>query len=306
MNCKFALLLLFLFFSNCAFAKIYASQPYAGGKIEVLIEDAQCADAQIIGPDGEMYSRALDAGGQFEIGDASAGEWSIICGQERKDLDVSNSPGIAARGKNELFYGSKTGAGQNAPAFFVGALLFVIIALAVAGAAAVALEPAPRRGAHISKKRDGKNILLIFCAGSRPIKNVSVNDEVGARWEGAKMKMNAKKLAAFRPLEMRYEYDGEIGKASAAWEEEGEKLCLEIRGEETAFAQENGNEASPKRGGGKPQGICRNGNDAAHSANSRSLSQKIATGKEPQRPLSLEGEPSPSAVRFGKRKLAKL
>ncbi|MFA5108794.1 MAG: hypothetical protein WC492_04675 [Candidatus Micrarchaeia archaeon] len=235
MNCRLFLIILILFFSNCTFSKIYTSEPFAGGNIEVLVEDANCTIAEIIDPNAQRYSQALDANGQLVIEDASSGEWSIICADERANLLVLSAPGDIEQKKDAGLFEYRMG--KNVPVFFVGGLLFVIIALAAAGAAVIALEPAPRKMAFFSKKRNGKTIRIRFFSGSRHIKNIYMIDDVGPQWEGEKMKMNAKKLAAHHSLEMQYEYEGEIGKASVAWEEESEKICLKICGEETVFAK---------------------------------------------------------------------
>ncbi|MFH1307029.1 MAG: hypothetical protein ABIH83_05255 [Candidatus Micrarchaeota archaeon] len=216
----FAFLLLLISFS---FSQIFTNEPVVGEELQILIEGGGNESVVLVKPDGERIEIYLEEG-QAEYKVNMGGRWIIEFNGERKEVyaEGNGSGGKGVEGNEET-----TNAVFLLAILLLTSVLIVIMVLSAAGAISVAFPFAPRRGVELCKIRESGIVKVKLRVGSRPVKKVKLEDEVGCEWKEDNLKMHAEKLKAFECLEMKYEYSGPVGKVKAHWHEEGEKKTLE-------------------------------------------------------------------------------
>ena len=199
----------FLFLSSFASARVLVNQPQAGQMLEVLVENETSPDnVTLIRPDGQSVVVPLQ-NAQMSYNATEAGRWVVQVGGQELAVVVSEpqtEPGGPLGEPSSPFF---------AAAMVLAALILIgLIALAVD---ALIVRPPPRHAVVLEKNRQGNKVSARLRAGSRPLRRVRVEDEVGPGWKGAPMRMSRQSLEAGQTLEMEYEWTGEMGEARASF-----------------------------------------------------------------------------------------
>lgn len=201
--------LLLIFLPSFSFARIFINQPQAGQMLEVLVEGEPApANVTLIRPDDQSVVVALE-NGQMSYNASEAGRWVVLVGEQEFAVVVSEPQ-------------REDGGPQSEPPSPFFAALLVVAALILIGLIALAVDalivrPPPRRAVVLEKNRQGNSVSVRLRAGSRPLRRVRVEDEVGHGWTSAPMRMSRQRLETGQTLEMEYEWTGEMGEVKATF-----------------------------------------------------------------------------------------
>lgn len=231
-----AILIFYALFFGQLHAVVLLNQPQVGQKLEVLIENESLpANATLVDPDGNRIELVFENGQASHLVD-KAGRWKLILGSNQMVVEVKeeiiSSNFEAGSNQSEAGFGVDLGI---AAAF--GAI-FVLLALAAIAIYYLVFKPPLPKSPSLERKISGNKIFVRFYAGTKPLKNVVLQD-VLEQGGATPKKLECPSLAAFQNLEISYEAENAqtAGEAKASFELDSKACELSVREGVAVFSE---------------------------------------------------------------------
>lgn len=209
-----------LFFSPVLFSDFLINQPEYGEDLEILITDSNDKSISIIDPDGERVE--LETGDeQIYVNMDKTGRWIVLHGEQIREVEISRRERIG------LDLIDKSVSEQM---FFTPFIATVAISSILAMIAAIyffLFRYGDRKRPVFRKVRENGYVKVILKAGSRPLKDVRIEDSVGKEWTHRPLSMSKKTLEPFKSLELSYVYSGPMCEAVCRFYEDEKFVVLD-------------------------------------------------------------------------------
>jgi len=200
-----ALLALLLLFSlSLLHARLLFNQPSFGQDLQVLVENETApANATLIAPDGQTHLVAFE-GPQLSYRLEQTGSWDVeVKGQHRTILVRSPSPPSAVAARPSEY-------GDLLPIALAAATLLGLGLCALA-VYLLFMRPAKPIPVILEKRREGPLVRIRLAAGTRPLSDLTLEDDVGKGFKEGPKRMTRARLDAGGVMELSYEWTGPLG-----------------------------------------------------------------------------------------------
>lgn len=207
--------LFLLFFSSGLFCIILTSQPYAGGRLDILVEEPPGAilptHALLFSPDGSGQQIEL-RNGQASVLVEQPGRWQVQAGDEQAAVEVLPSP-LSPRAISFVDF-----SWPWPVALLVAALLLLLPSIGGAALWALAFPHLHHQAPRLLRQVQGGQIQVILQAGSEPLMQASLEEKnhphplrLGARRleAGEALRLQAPHVAAAGPAVARFMMAGQ-------------------------------------------------------------------------------------------------
>ncbi|VVC01512.1 Uncharacterised protein [uncultured archaeon] len=197
-----ALLLLFSF----SHARVLINNPSYGQQLEILVENEEApANATLIAPNGERIAVPFE-GSQLRYPMRQSGAWQVEVGGRRYSVSVLSPvspPSNPPSSQQESLW----------PLYLMFAAVIGIILSAVS-VYFLFMRPPKQIPPILEKKREGDAVRIRLSAGTLPLSEIMLEDEVGKGWKGGPKQMARAKLEAGQVMELSYAWSGQLGEVA--------------------------------------------------------------------------------------------
>jgi len=196
--------LAFLLLVSFSHSRVLINNPSLGQELEILAENEQApAEAVLISPDGQRISVPFE-NGQLRYRMQQAGTWGIEVGARKYTLSVS-APSSANS--------DSAPAAQSDSMLPLSLAIAVILGICLSAVALYFLFMRPIKSIPpmLEKKREGPAVRIRLCAGTIPLNDIMLEDDVGKGFKDGPKRMARAKLAAGQVMELSYAWAGPLG-----------------------------------------------------------------------------------------------